>query len=82
MNKDYFKKQIITYMGNKRKVLQDIQDIIDIINLDKSITIGEGFSVRIVSRLLKENCSKLYVNDMAGYSKTLNDCYRRILVHL
>tara|TARA_X000000950_G_scaffold167388_1_gene204432 strand:+ start:9035 stop:10132 length:1098 start_codon:yes stop_codon:yes gene_type:complete len=76
MDKDYYKKQIITYMGNKRKVLRDIQDIIDILNLDKSIAIGEGFSGSgIVSRLLKDNCSKLYVNDMAGYSKTLNDCY-------
>jgi len=75
MNKDYFKKQIITYMGNKRKVLNDIQGIINTLDL-KNIKIGEGFSGSgIVSRLLKENCKELFVNDMAGYSKTLNDCY-------
>lgn len=76
MNKDYFKKQIITYMGNKRKVISDIQDIIDILNLGTNIKIAEGFSGSgIVSRLLKENCKELYVNDTAGYSKTLSDCY-------
>jgi adenine-specific DNA-methyltransferase len=40
------------------------------------LTIGDGFSGSgVVSRLLKTKATTLYTNDLAGYSKTLNDCY-------
>ena len=83
----FFKKQILTYMGNKRKFLQKIDDIITMVKNElgeKNINIGEGFSGSgIVSRLLKNRVmsdydkpiKKFYVNDIAGYSKTLNKCY-------
>lgn len=85
---DYFKKQILTYMGNKRKYLTKIDEIILLVKseLNKdSISIGEGFSGSgIVSRLFKNRVSDasstnilgtFYVNDISGYSKTLNDCF-------
>ena len=83
--KEYFTKQILTYMGNKRKFLKSIDEIIDIVKNElgeKNIDMGEGFAGSgIVSRLLKNRCSSddsvvksLYVNDIAGYSKTLNKC--------
>jgi len=76
---NYYTQQIITYMGNKRKVLPHIEQIINIIkaNLGKDkLTIGDGFSGSgVVSRLFKNNATELYVNDIAGYSKTINECY-------
>lgn len=79
MENNYFKDQIITYMGNKRKLLDVIEDAIDdvVVRLDKkSLSFGDGFSGSgIVSRLLKTKCNNLYVNDIAGYSHTINLCY-------
>ena len=87
MEEQYFTKQILTYMGNKRKFLTKIDEIITFVKTElqqKNIDIAEGFSGSgIVSRLLKnrvmsdydESLKTLYVNDMAGYSKTLNECY-------
>ena len=44
---DFFKSQILTYMGNKRKYITKIDEIINLIknelNTD-TLTIGEGFS--------------------------------------
>ena len=78
MNADYLKKQIITYMGNKRKLLTQINEIIDMIlqELGNDLTCADAFSGSgIVSRLLKTKSKMLYVNDIAGYSETLNKCY-------
>ncbi len=79
MENEYFKTQIITYMGNKRKLLPIIAESIDNIkkklNVNEIVT-GDGFSGSgIVSRLLKTKSKELYTNDIAGYSCTLNDCY-------
>jgi len=78
MNNDYLEKQIITYMGNKRKMIPYISDIIDELTTKEghSLTIGDGFSGSgIVSRLFKTKASSVYSNDIAGYSYTLNKCY-------
>ncbi len=79
---DYLKSQIITYLGNKRKLLNKIEEEIDNILIElkkdgkKVIKMGDGFSGSgVVSRLLKLKCDKLYSNDLAGYSETLNKCY-------
>ena len=78
-NNEYLTSQIITYMGNKRKLLSQIEDVIDRIQKElgkNALNIGDGFSGSgIVSRLLKTKGDQLYVNDIAGYSKTLNECY-------
>jgi adenine-specific DNA-methyltransferase len=77
--KEYITSQIITYMGNKRKLLPIIESTLaDIhIELDNPIlTVGDGFSGSgVVSRLFKTIATELYTNDLAGYSKTLNTCY-------
>ena len=66
-------------MGNKRKLLKNIKPILTTIQeaLGKdALTIGEGFSGSgIVARLLKQYASELWVNDIASYSLTLNQCY-------
>ena len=74
----YLSKQIITYMGNKRKLLHKIQEIINMIEEreGRTLTIGDGFSGSgIVSRLFKLHAKELYTNDIAGYSETLNKCF-------
>ncbi len=78
MNNDYLEKQIITYMGNKRKIIPYISDIID--ELEKKeghkLKMGDGFSGSgVVSRLFKMKADSLYSNDLAGYSVTLNKCF-------
>ena len=77
LGEKYLSGQIITYMGNKRKLLPVIGALVDNIQTElghSELTIGDGFSGSgIVSRLLKTKASKLYSNDLAGYSKTLNE---------
>lgn len=83
MTDNYLKTQIITYMGNKRKILKHIEIIL--LDLKKKIIskrggealiCGDGFSGSgIISRMLKKHSTKLYVNDLAGYSETLNSCF-------
>jgi len=78
-NDAFLKQQIITYMGNKRKLLKAIEEVVDDISKkidNKPLTIGDGFSGSgIVSRLFKSKAQILYTNDIAGYSKTLNECF-------
>ena len=75
----FLKSQIITYMGNKRKLISKISDIIDMITTElgqDTITAADAFSGSgIVSRLLKTKVDILFTNDLAGYSTTLNQCY-------
>tara|TARA_B110000305_G_scaffold231509_1_gene285100 strand:+ start:3893 stop:4993 length:1101 start_codon:yes stop_codon:yes gene_type:complete len=75
---DYLTTQIITYMGNKRKILDKIENVL--INLEKQegkkLSIGDGFSGSgVVSRLFKRYADKLYTNDIADYSETLNKSF-------
>jgi adenine-specific DNA-methyltransferase len=75
---DYLKKQIITYLGNKRKLIYNIEDIVKRIYEEKQekLIIGDGFSGSgIVSRMLKRYGKELYVNDISDYSKILNQCF-------
>jgi adenine-specific DNA-methyltransferase len=76
---EYYTDQIITYMGNKRKVIPHIEPIINKIKEElgkNKLEIGEGFSGSgVVSRLFKNHASAIYINDLAGYSKTINKCY-------
>ena len=78
-NKHYLNSQIITYLGNKRKLIPYIEDtIIDIkrkLKKDKIVCM-DGFSGSgIVSRLLKEHSSLLVSNDIEPYCETLNRCF-------
>ena len=87
MEEEYFTKQILTYMGNKRTFLNKIDEIITLVKTElgeNNINIAEGFSGSgIVGRLFKNRVMRdnsqeyktLYVNDMSGYSETLSKCY-------
>jgi adenine-specific DNA-methyltransferase len=78
--KTYLTSQIITYMGNKRKLLPIIEEALAEIHKDlqnkSPLIIGDGFAGSgVVSRLFKTIAAELYTNDLAGYSQTLNTCY-------
>ena len=78
--KTYLTTQIITYMGNKRKLLPIIEEALAEIQKEVQnktpLIIGDGFAGSgVVSRLFKTIAGELYTNDLAGYSQTQNTCY-------
>ena len=80
MSKDeYTQNNLITYIGNKRKLLNHIEKEVQNIKqkLKKDlITSFDGFSGSgSVSRLLKYHSSDLIVNDLEEYSYVINHCY-------
>ena len=78
MENAYLKEQIITYMGNKRKILPFIQQIVIELEgkLGRKLSIGDGFAGSgVVSRLFKTSAKELYTNDISSYSYILNKCY-------
>lgn len=75
---DYLTSQIITYMGNKRKLIPKIEDILNDLEEKegRKLHIGDGFAGSgIVSRLFKNRGASLHTNDISGYSETLNRAY-------
>ena len=78
-NKDFLTTQIITYLGNKRSLLGNIEkEVIEIENKigSKKLVCADIFSGSgIVARMLKKHSSKLIVNDLENYSSLINSCY-------
>lgn len=78
-NKDFLTTQIITYLGNKRTLIKNIEEEICAISesLGKSkmvcadIFSGSG----IVARMMKKYSSRIVVNDLESYSAVINSCY-------
>jgi adenine-specific DNA-methyltransferase len=75
----YFNSQLITYIGNKRRLLPFLNEgfkyVIEKLGGDK-LTILDGFSGSgAAARLLKSYAKKLYVNDLENYCYTINKCF-------
>ncbi len=81
MNEDnkYLSEQIITYIGNKRSLLDFIGKSVDIVKKElgkeKLITADLFSGSGIVARYLKQYSSDLIVNDLENYARTINECY-------
>lgn len=78
MNKFVF-QNMLTCIGNKRKLVSNIRSIIDdirvILSKDK-LNIVDGFSgSSVVSRELSYVSDNLYINDMELYSYLIANCY-------
>ena len=77
---EYYSKQIITYLGSKRKFINKIDEIISLVKNElglEKLNFGEGFSGSgVVSRLFKNrvNGGNFYVNDISSYSKIIKEC--------
>lgn len=78
-NPDFLTKQIITYIGNKRALLADIQAQVEAVQKalgKKKLVCADLFSGSgIVARLLKRSAKRIVANDLEAYSLLLNDCY-------
>jgi adenine-specific DNA-methyltransferase len=75
----FLQEQLITYLGNKRKLVGHIGDTINILGnlLEKDkLDILEPFcGSGSVSRMLKLHANHLVVNDLEEYCTTLAKCY-------
>ncbi len=75
----YLTEQVITYIGNKRALLDFIGEGIEAVRgrlggaklRCMDVFAGSG----VVSRLLKGHASVLYSNDLEDYVRVLNSCY-------
>lgn len=78
-NNNYLKDQIITYIGNKRSLLEFIGKTVEIVKKElnqEKISSADLFSGSgIVARYLKQFSNTLYVNDLENYARTINECY-------
>lgn len=77
-SKDYLTKQIIAYIGNKRKLLSLIYKAIENTGLDRKsglkffdVFAGSG----VVSRFAKSLGFEVFTNDWEYYSFIINSCY-------
>jgi len=79
LSNPYFVSHLITYIGNKRKLLPFLHtSILDVKKkLGKNkLSSFDGFAGSgVVSRLLKYHSSKVISNDFEGYTKTINGAY-------
>ncbi|MBR5185464.1 MAG: DNA adenine methylase, partial [Akkermansia sp.] len=78
-NPRFLQEQIITYLGNKRRLLDFIgRAVVQVRERlgGRQLRSFDAFSGSgIVSRFLKQHSSLLYTNDLEDYSRILNTCY-------
>lgn len=78
-NRSFLTGQIITYLGNKRSLLDFIEKGINIAKSDlkkEKLSCIDLFSGSgIVARFLKAHSNFLVANDLELYSKIINECY-------
>ncbi len=78
-SQDYLSKQIITYIGNKRELLSEIESevlyVCGKLKKDKLVCLDLFSGSGIVARLLKQYSSTIIANDLEAYSKVINECF-------
>lgn len=78
-NKSFLTQQIITYIGNKRSLLNHIQEqvvaIKEKLGKEKCVCADLFSGSGIVARMLKQHSSKIICNDLEQYSYVINSCY-------
>lgn len=77
--REYLREQIITYIGNKRKLLPyidiEVKKICSKLGKKPLITCDLFSGSGIVARLLKRYSSLIIANDLEEYSAIINSCY-------
>ena len=75
----YYTKQIITYLGNKRLLLKEIETLLEKVKRklkkEKLVSADLFSGSGVVSRLLKKHSSLVIANDLENYSKIINECF-------
>ncbi len=78
-NPEYLSRQLITYIGNKRSLISQINNAIEIVkarigkNRLRTFDVFSGSGV--VSRLLKAHSSRIVSNDLENYAEIIGRCY-------
>lgn len=79
LSNPYYKSHLITYIGNKRRLLPFLyKNFLDIKRKmgNKKLIVLDGFAGSgSVSRVLKSLSMELHVNDIESYARTLNEAY-------
>lgn len=75
----YLREQLITYLGNKRALLGNIDAAVRQVRQrlgGRRLAAADLFAGSgVVTRLLKQHSAKLYTNDTEDYVRVLNTCY-------
>ncbi len=78
-NEEFLSSQIITYIGNKRSLLDFIGESLEVVQKktgQEKLRIFDVFSGSgIVSRYFKQYASFLVANDQESYTRVINSCY-------
>jgi adenine-specific DNA-methyltransferase len=76
---DYLKDQLITYLGNKRSLLNFIDNVVNLVKEElkkEKLIIVDGFTGSgAVARYFKKHATKLITNDLEEYSKIINESF-------
>ena len=76
---DYLKRQLITYLGNKRALLGPIDDAVRTVKKRlgrPTLSASDLFTgTGVVARALKRHCHRLIVNDLEAYARVTAQCY-------
>lgn len=76
---EYLSEQIITYIGNKRALLDFIGVALELVRTElgkEKLDMVDLFSGSgVVSRYFKRYAHTLYANDLEAYCNTINTCY-------
>ena len=79
LKQKYLKKHLISYLGNKRELLININTELEKIKIKlnkKRLISFDGFSGSgVVARLLKYHSDVVYANDLEKYSCIINEAY-------
>ena len=78
-NQEYLQSQLVTYIGNKRALLDFIGQGVGLVQQalgKEKLSCFDGFAGSgVVGRYLKQYSSYLAVNDLELYSQIINRCY-------
>ena len=70
---DFVQQPMITYIGNKRKLVGVIEDVVK--RLQPKVCVDAFSGSGVVSRMLLGHCEKLFVNDLEKYCEVLSHCF-------
>lgn len=78
-NAEFLTTQILTYLGNKRRLIgsieKEVKDICQTLKKERLVCADLFSGSGIVARMLKKYSSRLIVNDLEHYSAVINSCY-------
>ncbi len=76
---EYLRRQLITYIGNKRALLGLIRSAVETVQRrtghDKLRVLDAFSGSGVVSRMLKQYAAELEVNDTEDYARVTSECY-------